>query len=259
LFFMALQMTNILKSASGISRVAWSGISDLLWPPLCVVCGESVVDASDGLCQACWDEIMACAGGDYCRRCGKDVSKYAVVDGKCGICSGTELAFDGIARAGVYQDALRGLIHGFKFNDRSELADLLGSMADSAFQGSEFFEDVDVFVPVPLHWIRRLRRGYNQANLLTKRLGHPSAGICTDLVRIRNTHRQWGLTASKRQKNVAGAFGVRRRHNFSGKRVCLVDDISTSWATLNECAKTLKLAGAEKVYAVVVSVAMQKR
>lgn len=251
--------TNFLKSASNISRVAWSSVSDLFWPRLCGVCRASVVDLDDGLCDACWKEVVACAGGDYCPGCGKDVSKYAIIGGRCGICSGANLSFDGIARAGVYRDALRTLIQGFKFNDRSELGGFLGSMADSAFQGSTFFEEVDVFVPVPLHWMRRLKRGYNQAHLLTKRLEHPTAGISTDLVRIRNTHRQWGLTASKRKKNVAGAFGVRHRHNFSGKRVCLVDDISTSWSTLDECAKTLKLAGAEKVFAVVVAVAMQKR
>jgi ComF family protein len=256
---MTLHGSNILKSASNISRAGLSSFCNLLWPPLCQVCGESVVDAADGLCRLCWDEVMESAGGDYCPGCGKDVSKFAVIDGRCGICSGTDLAFDGIARAGVYSDALRKLIQGFKFNDRSELGEFLGSMADSAFQGSTFFDEVDVFTPVPLHWMRHLRRGYNQANLLTRRLDHPSAGISTDLVRIRNTHRQWGLTASKRKKNVAGAFGVRRRHNFSGKRVCLVDDISTSWATLNECAKTLKQAGVEKVFAVVVAVAMQKR
>ncbi len=257
---MGLQKSiNFFKSASNISRIACSGIGDLLWPRLCQVCGECVVDTDDGLCRGCWDEVMACAGGDYCPGCGKDVSRFAIIDGRCGICSAVDLAFDGIARAGVYADALRKLIQAFKFNDRSELAAFLGSMADSAFQGSVFFEEVDVFAAVPLHWRRHLRRGYNQAYLLTKRLDHPSADICTDLVRIRNTHRQWGLTAPKRKKNVAGAFGVRRRHNFSGKRVCLVDDISTSWATLNECAKTLKLAGAEKVFAVVVAVAMQKK
>jgi len=242
----------------GYVRGAMVGVTDLLWPPLCGVCGESVNDSSDGFCKACWDEVMECAVGDYCRRCGKDAVKFDVVGGKCGVCDGTELFFDGIARAGVYQDALRKLIQGFKFSDRSELAGFLGQMADSAFQGSEFFDEVEMFVPVPLHWKRFLRRGYNQSKLLTKQLNHPTAKINCDLVRMRNTHRQWGLEAAKRRKNVKGAFGVRKRHSFEGKTICLVDDISTSWATLNECAKTLKLAGADNVYAVVVSVAMQK-
>ena len=251
-------MANILKSACVKAHRGLSAVGDLLWPPLCAVCGSSVVDLDDGLCSGCWDEVVISSGGDYCRRCGKDVSLYSIVDGKCGICSAEKLHFDGIARGGVYKDALRTLIQGFKFSDRTELADFLGGMADSAFQGSGFFDDVEMFVPVPLHWQRRLRRGYNQAYLLAQRLKHPSAWISTDLVRIRNTHRQWGLTASKRKINVAGAFGVRRGHDFSGKKVCLVDDITTSWATLNECAETLKLAGANRVYAVVVAAAMQK-
>jgi ComF family protein len=132
-------------------------------------------------------------------------------------------------------------------------------MADSAFQSSAFFDETEMFVPVPLHWIRRLVRGFNQSRLICKKIKHPSAKINTDLVRIRNTHRQWDLNHAKRKRNVAGAFAVRKGHNFTGKRICLVDDITTSWATLNECAKTLKQAGAEKVYAIVAAVAAQPK
>lgn len=249
--------TSFLNAASNISRIAWSGVSHLLWPPLCDVCGDSIIDCDNGLCSGCWDEVMASAGGDYCPACGRDASRYGMVDFQCGYCPDKKLHFDGIARAAVYSGSLRKLILSFKFNDRTELGVFLGSMADSAFQGSTFFEEVDLFVPVPLHWIRRFRRGYNQANILASRLTHPTAKICTDLVRIRNTHHQWNLPHTKRKRNVAGAFAVRKGHNYSGKTLCLVDDITTSWATLNECAKTLKLAGAEKVFATVVAAAAQ--
>lgn len=74
---------------------------------------------------------------------------------------------------------------------------------------------------------------------------------------MRYTERQWNLSPAKRKRNVADAFAVRKGHKFSGQTVCLVDDITTSGATLNECAKTLKEAGAQKVFAVVAAVAMQ--
>ena len=129
-------------------------------------------------------------------------------------------------------------------------------MLNSALQGSSFRDEIDVFVPVPLHWRRRLERGFNQSLILCKGLEHHGR-INTELVRTRYTQRQWNLSLGKRRKNVADAFAVRRGHDFSGKNVCLVDDITTTRATLEECAKTLKQAGAQKVFALVGAVAMQ--
>ena len=133
---------------------------------------------------------------------------------------------------------------------------ILSFLADSAVRGSPFYNDVEFFVPVPLHWSRRFFRGYNQSLVLAKRLKHPAAGTNTDLVRIRRTKFQTA-NAVVRAANVAGAFAVRRGHSFAGRKVCLVDDVKTTGATLNECAKTLKEAGAAKVFALVLAVAGQ--
>jgi ComF family protein len=136
---------------------------------------------------------------------------------------------------------------------------MLGFLANSSLQGSSFFNEIEFFVPVPLHWTRRLFRGYNQSLVLTKKLEHPTAKINTELVRIRRTKPQPAMISEPaRARNVAGAFAVRRGHRFAGRSVCLVDDIKTSGATLNECAKTLKEAGASKVFALVLAVAGQK-
>jgi competence protein ComFC len=221
---------------------------------MCGLCGTVIGAEDDGICQQCWGQIANSAGGDYCPRCGRDVSKYGVLGGRCGWCQAKEFQFDGIARAGVYSDAIRDMILAFKFKDRTEFANRLKMFTNAAFAGSEFCKQIDLVVPVPLHWKRRLGRGYNQAELLCK---GGTFDISTDLVRVRNTKRQWDLTPSKRRKNVAGAFAVRKRHGFAGKNICLVDDIATSGATLNECARALKMAGANKVFALVVAVAMQ--
>ncbi len=137
---------------------------------------------------------------------------------------------------------------------------MLGFLANSALEGSSFVNEIEFFVPVPLHWSRRLVRGYNQSLVLAKKLKHPTAKINTGLVRIRYTKTQPGGMANvvARTKNVAGAFAVRYGHKFTGKKICLVDDIKTTGATLNECAKTLKEAGASKVFALVLAVAGQK-
>lgn len=136
----------------------------------------------------------------------------------------------------------------------------MGFLANSALQGGDFSNDIELFVPVPLHWTRRFLRGYNQSHVLVKRLTHQEAIISTDLVRIRRTKSQPAMVSSAaRKRNVAGAFAVRRGHNFNDRNICLVDDIKTTGATLNECAKTLKQAGASKVFALVLAVAGQKK
>jgi competence protein ComFC len=245
--------------AKRIPILFWRGLTQLLWPAVCDVCNDPICDTDNHLCPKCWGELLTCTAGDYCPRCGRDASKYGLVAGACAACQNEETHFDGIARAGVYADALQRLLLAFK-HDRSEMVTALAPLAEAALQGSRFGDEIDLFVPVPLHWTRRLRRGYNQSHLLARHLHHPHARISTDLVRTRRTQAQpQAATPAARARNVAGAFVVRHGHNFSGKTICLVDDIKTSGATLNECARVLKEVGAVKVYAVVLAVAGQRR
>lgn len=201
---------------------------------------------------------MECTAGDYCGRCGRDASRFSLVAGACGACQGREFCFDGIARAGVYANSLQRMILAYK-HGRTELNAMLGRLAASAFQGSGFRDHVELLVPVPLHWTRRLVRGYNQSLILAKKLRSPGLKISTELVRIRRTRMQPVMASdAARRRNVAGAFAVRKGHPFDGKAICLIDDIKTTGATLNECARVLKQAGAARVYAVVLAVAGQR-
>lgn len=229
----------------------------LLWPPVCINCRESVCETDNRLCEDCWSQLLGCAGADYCPRCGRDASRYAILQGFCPDCRGKEIHFDQMARGGVYGQALQKMILAFK-KSRTELDSVLGFLANAALEGSGFYNDIEFFVPVPLHWSRRLFRGYNQSLVLAKKLRHPTAKINTDLVRIRRTKSQPTMPSpAARARNVAGAFAVRRQHELAGRNICLVDDIKTTGATLNECAKTLKEAGAAKVFALVLAVAGQ--
>ena len=259
-------LSNAVEAFVGVNSIklkqhanfAWQSLNHLFWPAICINCGKSICDADNDLCEDCWDELRNCTGADYCPRCGRDVSRYALLEGGCPDCLGKEMYFDKIARSGVYGQALRKMIVAFKLGSRTELDRILGFLAGSALQGAGFYDDIEIFVPVPLHWSRRLVRGYNQSQLIAKKLKHPSAQINTDLVRMRRTKTQTVMaTPASRVRNVAGAFTVRYGHEFSGKRICLVDDIKTTGATLNECAKALKRAGAAKVFALVLAVAGQ--
>ncbi len=247
--------------AGGLWRVLrpwFDGVFHLLWPEVCDGCGGDIDRVQNGLCNECWEGLQRCTGGDYCRRCGRDASPYGIIDGACGACQGITLQYDGIGRGGVYDGVLRDMILALKFHDRTELAGTLSLLTDSALEGSGFAAEVDYLVPVPLHWRRRLGRGYNQSMLLCSGLGRFAIPINTDLLRIRYTQRQWNLPSAERYENVKGAFAVRKNHDFSGKTICLVDDITTSGATLNECTGALKQAGATKVYVLVAAVAMQE-
>ena len=246
-----------LTLARQSSNFILQSLNQLLWPPVCINCHDSICETDKNLCENCWNHLLACTGADYCRRCGRNASKYAQLDGVCPNCQGKEINFDQITRSGVYNKSLQKMILSFK-NGQTELDTVLVFLADAALQGSGFVDDIELFVPVPLHWSRQLARGYNQSYLLVKKLKNSADKIGTDLVRIRRTKSQPAMASpSARAKNVAGAFAVRYSHNFTGRKICLVDDIKTTGATLNECAKTLKQAGASKVFALVLAIAGQ--
>jgi ComF family protein len=238
-------------------KSGWQGFCQLLWPAVCVNCGSLASHDDKGLCQKCWQEILQCVNPDYCPRCGASVSRYILHNSRCPQCQQIEFHLDGLARAGMYGDALRKMIVAFK-RDRTELDTHLSMLAGSALSSSHFYDEIEMFVPVPLHWRRRLSRGYNQAEVLAKKLRHPRAKMSLDLARIRHTEMQPVVDFTKRKANVRGAFAVRRGNRFEGKTLCLVDDVKTTGATLNECAMVLKEAGAKKVYALVLATAGQQ-
>ncbi len=174
------------------------------------------------------------------------------------MCRERRLPVDGTVRVGPYAEPLRSLILGQKYRRRSELGPMLGRLLAQRAALAGWIDRVESIVPVPLHWTRRVWRGFNQSAPLARELarvcpnGRPAAG----LLRVRPTPHQTRLPPSRRAANVRGAFGVRRRDGaLKGRRVLLVDDVMTSGSTLGECARTLKRAGAAEVYVAVAAVA----
>lgn len=230
------------------------GLDGLVFPPRCEVCSALLEHSGQLFCGDCWTDLQRAMSSDYCRRCGQVASPYGIVNGRCGGCQDTELSYDGLVRVGVYEGVLRSIILSFKFHEKTEFSAPLGGWLRDALSVCPWRSEIDFFVPVPLHWRRWLERGYNQAALLARQICYKPAAVCCDLARIRYTRRQWQLTEHQRRRNVKGAFAVRKGHPFSGKTICLVDDISTTGATLEECAAVLKAVGAVRVYAVVAAV-----
>ena len=164
----------------------------------------------------------------------------AAIEGLCGQCRRGEYSFDLARSALLFNDPLREIIHHLKYSDRVSLAKPLGLILKHCLE-REPFMGTDV-IPVPLHSSRERQRGFNQAELIARRLGRP---LVRGLLRRRkNTPSQTGLSRSQRQRNLAGAFEVR---GTPGKTVIVVDDVYTTGSTMNEIARTLKRAGAERV------------
>lgn len=159
--------------------------------------------------------------------------------------AGTPLS---VVSAAPFAPPLREAIHSFKYEGTPQLADVFGRLMRDAWQPADL--TVDAFVPVPLHKRRFGERGYNQSELLAQQV---SRGLNARLEphalrRIRYTSQQAHLTKEQRRENVSGAFAADAAH-VQGKRLCVVDDVFTTGATLRECATALIECGASNVYA----------
>jgi ComF family protein len=220
-------------------------LADVVLPPMCLACSARTAD-HHALCSACWQGIRFIQP-PVCERLGLPL----LVDGPPGTVSAAALAdppdFDRARSVALYGGAMRDLILALKFHDRMDAARGLARWA--AVAGRDLLTDADLIVPVPLARRRLLHRRFNQSALLAHEIGR-LARVSVDtsiLRRVRATPPQVGLTANQRHTNVAGAFAVRTLDRLVGKRVLLVDDVITTGATANACARILKRAGAARV------------
>ena len=235
---------------AGLAR-AGALLLDLLLPPRCLGCGE-IVGAQGALCPRCWAGLTFIAP-PLCDGCGLPFETAGPDPGNatlvCGACAARPPGFRKARAALVYDDASRALVLPFKHADRTHAAVAYGAWMARA--GRDLLAEADLVAPVPLHPLRLFLRRYNQAALLAHAVGR-AAGVevAPDLlIRRRRTRSQGGLSRTQRAKNVSGAFRVhpRRADLVRGRAVVLVDDVFTTGATAEECARALRTAGAARV------------
>jgi len=228
-----------MSTSQTLARVGRVAL-DLLYPPRCAVCGRH----DDFLCASCFDGLPR-ADGARCDVCWSPLG----ANGRCRACSERELALTRLRAVFRYEGEVRRLVHAFKFAGHSALTPYLARpMLESLW---EHGLEVDLVVPVPLTGLRRRRRGFNQAALLGREMAK-GAGLPFEepLSRRRFPGPQArSASAIDRQRNVEGAFAVSKPEAVADRRVLLIDDITTTGATLDACARVLLAAGAGEVSA----------
>ncbi|MGD9616874.1 MAG: ComF family protein [Alphaproteobacteria bacterium] len=217
-------------------------VIDSVLPPCCLGCSITV-DEPDALCATCWNAMNFFAA-PWCAVCGLPFAHPMGEGAVCGACAGRKPHWDRARAVMRYDKHSRALVLSLKHGDRTHLARSLGRWMWRA--GSEVLDGADLLVPVPLHWTRLFARRYNQATLLAHAI-HAAGGppVAPDwLGRRRRTPSQGRLGPLARARNVRGAFMLHRGRSIAGKRLVIIDDVMTTGATADECARVLRRAGA---------------
>ena len=207
---------------------------NLLYPQDCLVCSNSTRELKPApLCGPCSDRIMAFVETPHWAMTEKDFS------------------FDAAYHVASYEDIVKRCICLFKYEGKTRLSNVLGSVMVEYAARNLNLNSIDMIVPVPLHPVKMRERQFNQSELIAGHLAKRfDKRLEKDwLKRVRYTSSQTGLSREQRLRNLKGAFLVRSGSDFADKNILLVDDVMTTGATLHECAKTIKSAGAKQVLA----------
>jgi ComF family protein len=254
-----------LLAAAGWKKLWWRvgapilrALGDAGFPHRCAACGKLLaagppaVEAPDPVavkimrpyvCPGCLEGLMPMEH-PLCTCCGVMFKGRTGEDHPCGRCIESPPAFRLARAAVVYDRSMVAVIQRFKYKGKAHLAKPLGALLGAAFRCYWAGAGIDLVLPVPLHRRRLKTRGFNQSLLLIRELrrhgGVAGSAVETDiLVRRRATSTQAGLRRSERRENVSGAFDVRHPERIKGKRVLLVDDVITTGATADACARVL--------------------
>jgi ComF family protein len=232
------------------ARSAADGLLAVLLSPSCASCGTALDAPTRGpVCPACWAQVRR-VPAPFCDVCGEPLASWRAEAGaRCARCRRGTRAVDRTRAGGLYDGSLRAIVHALKYEGRRSLARPLAALMRAREDGT--LTGAHAVVPVPLHPARQCQRGFNQATDLARALGIP---VVRALRRTRATAAQSCLAAGHRHRNVRGAFSLTRAAaRLRGATVVLVDDVCTTGATLDACARALKAGGVAEVRAITVA------
>jgi ComF family protein len=226
------------KTSKNPGGLLWK-VLDWMYPPFCCNCDQIGYE----ICPTCWDSIETLSTKSMCNHCGKPITKGNI----CADCEKEPPVYDQLKSWASYEGAVRSIVTGIKFGRRLGLIPYLVQPLAEVI--SNWNPKVDWLTAVPLGKQRQKERGYNQSDLVAREVARATHLPYTQkaVKRVRETHSQVGLNAADRQQNMQDAFQADPTI-CRGSSFLLFDDIATTGATLNTCAKALQIAGAENIY-----------
>lgn len=243
------------KSRLGLAaRRAFRALLDVFYPQDCMACGGSLDRMPVSfLCDTCRSDLPL-IGRWRCPHCANETGPFAEGAGACSSCSrGSGLGFQGAVAACRFEGAAREMVHRLKYSGDTRAVDWMGHEMALRLAEAPWAGEIDLVIPVPLHWTRRLTRQFNQSELLARALLRDQPRPCAPelLRRTRRTPAQATLSPAEREANVKGAFAARHPERLKDRTVLLIDDVMTTCATARECARVLREAGVKRTYVAV--------
>lgn len=226
--------------------MAFDQIINTLFPNICVICKRDIAPGNlCKICGECYSKILL-LNTNACKKCSRPLDSGGAY---CYDCRKDDYYFDKIVSAVLYETPVKELIYKYKYFRQEYLKYFIAEMMQKALYANKPNFDIDVIVPVPMHWLKELYRGYNQSALLaeelSKRLCVPYSNI---LSKKRFTFSQTKLSKKQRVHNISESFSIISAPLSTWKNVLLVDDVATTSATLDECSRILRYNGIKKIY-----------
>lgn len=231
-------------------------VIDLCYPHLCALC-KAACDEASFLCPLCDLALHQLQAHPACEGCG---APLATREAPCPFCQSRGVRhYRCLLRLGTFSAPLKDLIHRMKYNRQWALAELLATRLLAHKGVRDLLDSADVLVPVPLHFLRQFRRGFNQAEIIARQLSKDSGKpVVRPISRVRHTESQTQLTRQKRMQNVRDAFRLNHPETIRGKHLVVIDDVMTTGATLQTVARTLRRARPASLSALLLAVADPK-
>lgn len=227
------------------------GFVDMIFPSKCVCCGTNISIRYNSVCGKCLDEI------DFIENeCG--ICSGVLIDGICDVCSGRKFYIERNIAVADYSGVMKSMLHNYKFSSRRRLAShLTGAALEKIHGHSGLF---DIISAVPMNRRKKWKRGFNQSEIIARQISKKLGKKYRSLLKERpyfKTQRDLGLR--ERFLNVLERYEIINERMVEGKRILLVDDVFTTGATINECARILKSFGANEVYSLTIARVVVKR
>ncbi len=227
---------------------------DFVYPHKCPICNTIILNSTDYICKNCRSQIYF-NQPPYCKLCGVHLSNTKQLCKTCAELLSTEnykFWYDKTVSYFIYKDTLRKILHIIKYKNDLKLTKYIGNKFAKMVKNDKSISKIDYVTPVPLYFKKKLRRGFDQTEIFSKMISKETKiKLIPDLIyRKKNTIPQSELSRTKRAQNVKNAFAISKRYNIKYSNILLIDDIFTTGATVNECARLLKQNGANYILVV---------